>query len=97
MDINAVNRAQKIYNIYNNQNAKNTNRASRSQENMDSVSLSAAGEEFSAALNAIRKAPDINSSKVDDLKEKVQSGSYYVNTEDLADKILQNYNNSKNE
>ncbi|MDR2939104.1 MAG: flagellar biosynthesis anti-sigma factor FlgM [Clostridiales bacterium] len=92
MDINAINRAQKVYNIYNNQNSRNGARASRSQENKDSISLSEAGEEYSLALKSIRKGPDVNESKIEELKDKVQNNTYYVETDKLADKILGSFN-----
>jgi negative regulator of flagellin synthesis FlgM len=53
--------------------------------------ISSRAVEFAAASKAAHSAPDIRENKVADLKARIQSGSYQVNAEALADKIFEEH------
>jgi len=54
----------------------------------DEVALSSVAKDFQAAYKLLSTTPDIREDKVDDIKERIRSGSYTVNAEEVADKIL---------
>jgi negative regulator of flagellin synthesis FlgM len=55
----------------------------------DVFALSKEGRDFQIALSALSKVPDIRQEKVQEIKEKLQSGNYNVSAQELADKIVE--------
>src|SRR5437588_8554142 len=54
----------------------------------DSVTLSANARSLAAAREAVQSAPDVRSEKVADIKQRVDDGTYTVNSSVLARKML---------
>jgi negative regulator of flagellin synthesis FlgM len=55
---------------------------------MDQISLSTAGKDMQVAKNALAKTPDVREDKVNDIKSQLESGSYNVDPEAFASKLL---------
>lgn len=51
-------------------------------------------EIYQIAKQAVTEAADIREDKVAELKAKVNSGNYFVDTADFAKKLLEKYNTS---
>lgn len=60
----------------------------------DEVQISRLGRDYQIAKQAVAEASDIREDKVAELKAKVNSGSYSVDTADFAKKLLEKYNTS---
>ena len=56
----------------------------------DSVSLSSTAKDFQKILDVVSGLPDIREDKVAQLTNQVQSGSYNISSNDIANKILGN-------
>lgn len=84
MRIDAYNQVGQIYKANNKPKTMQKN----SVRNSDKVEISEFGKIYQVAKKAVSEAPDIRSSKVDDIKEKIMNGSYQVSPEEFADKIL---------
>jgi flagellar biosynthesis anti-sigma factor FlgM len=52
------------------------------------VELSARSREMNAALEAAKAAPDVRTDKVNDAKQRIAQGTYTVNAEVVARRIL---------
>ena len=54
----------------------------------DSVSLSVEAQALSRAENAVAQAPEVDQARVSAVREALQSGSYQINPEAIAEKLL---------
>lgn len=57
----------------------------------DEVQISSLGKDYQTAKQAVAEAADIREEKVAELKAKVNSGNYSVDTADFAKKLLEKY------
>lgn len=57
----------------------------------DQVEISSMGNDYQVAKKAVSESPDIRTDKVQDIKERIASGTYNVNMEEVADQILKRY------
>lgn len=57
----------------------------------DQVEISSLGKDYQIAKKAVANAPDIRTDKVNDIKERIASGTYNVSMEEVADHILERY------
>ncbi len=55
----------------------------------DQVQISQAGKDYQIAKQAVANASDIREDKVAELKSKINSGNYNVNSDDFASKLLE--------
>ena len=58
----------------------------------DQLSISQLGKDYQIAKQAVAGASDIREDRVAQLKERIANGSYNVDTEDFASKLLSKYN-----
>lgn len=65
---------------------KKTNAAAK-----DQVEISSLGKDYQVAKKAVANEPDIRADKVKDIKERIASGTYNVNMEEVAEHILERY------
>ncbi|MEZ0537216.1 flagellar biosynthesis anti-sigma factor FlgM [Caldicellulosiruptoraceae bacterium PP1] len=61
----------------------------------DKVEISQEAKDFQAILNAIKNTPDIRQDKVDEIKKKIESNTYNVSSNDIIEKLISDYKNSK--
>ena len=90
MRIDAYNQIARAYGVQKTYNSQKTNKAA-SMGN-DQLSISQAGYSYQAAKSAVADASDVRMDKVAELKAKIQSGTYSVDPEDFANKLLEKYN-----
>lgn len=85
---------QNIAKVYGEQNqvAKNT-KAGKSPivQGKDEFILSSGAQEFGQIFNAIRGTSDVRREKVNELSEKINGGTYQINSKSVAEKILGTY------
>lgn len=89
MRIDAYNQISQIYGT---SKSLKTQRTQSTSWGSDQVSISQAGRDFQVAKNAVSEASDIREDKVAQLKSMIESGTYQVNPEDFANKLLEKYN-----
>lgn len=90
MRIDAYNQIAQAYGV---QKTYNTQKANKSASmGKDQLSISSAGYSYQAAKTAVADASDVRMDKVAELKAKIQSGTYSVDPEDFANKLLEKYN-----
>ena len=84
MRIDAINRVSQLY------HANSTKRVAKagSVEKFDSVQISQMGKDYQVAKAAVAATPDVRTDLVNDIKQRMQDGTYDVSMEMLADKLL---------
>lgn len=90
MRIDAYNQIAQLYGVqknYNTQAKKNV-----ASMGSDQLSISQAGYSHQVAKAAVSEASDVREDKVAKLKAQIQNGTYSVNPDDLANKLLEKYN-----
>lgn len=58
---------------------------------LDQVSFSSVGKDMQVAKKALQSIPDIRQDKVNDLKARIENGSYQVSAEAFADKLIASF------
>jgi len=81
---------RKTDSVQNSQENSSTHKARRQKMTGDTVNLSRKAEEMKIARKEYDRLPDIRKELVADIKERVESGSYNVKNEELAEEILKN-------
>ena len=91
MRVEAYNQVAQLYNREKTQKVQNTKQMSTGR---DEVQISSMGRDYQIAKQAVADASDIREDKVAELKAKVNSGNYSVDTADFTKKLLEKYNTS---
>jgi len=90
MRIDAYNQIAQLYGaqtIYNN----SQKRGASASANSDQLSISQAGYTHQVAKTAVSEASDVRADKVAKIKAQIQAGTYSVDPEAFANKLLGNY------
>ncbi|MDF2951222.1 MAG: hypothetical protein K0S18_805 [Anaerocolumna sp.] len=87
MRIDAYNKVAQLYQSSNAKKAVKVN----GLEASDQVEISRIGKEYQVAKQAIAGTPDVRMDKVNEIKKRMESGTYNVTMEEVADKILSSY------
>jgi len=84
MRIDAVNRVSQLY------QANSTKKVAKQTrtEKYDSVQISQMGKDYQVAKAAVAATPDVRTDLVNDIKTRMQNGTYEVSMEMLADKLM---------
>ena len=90
MRIDAYNQ---IAQVYKTTSAAKLQKTENARHGRDEVQISF-GRDYQIAKQAVTEAADIREDKVAELKAKVNSGNYFVDTADFAKKLLEKYNTS---
>lgn len=92
MRIDAYNQVAQIYGAQQ-KNLTATSKKAGSSMGSDQLSISQAGYSHQVAKAAIAEASDVRADKVAAIKAQVDAGTYSVDPEDFANKLLDKYNN----
>lgn len=90
MRIDAYN---KISQVYQTNVAKKTNKTVASSTS-DQVEISRIGKDYQVAKKAVAVAPDERMDKVNEIKARMESGTYNVSAEEIANKLVDGYFNT---
>ena len=91
MRIDAYNQ---IAQLYKTGKSVRTNKVNNTASVRDEVQISQTARDYQIAKQAVTEAADIREDKVAELKAKVNSFNYFVDTADFAKKLLEKYNTS---
>ena len=91
MRIESISQVASLYKTTKTSAKYNVNAASYGR---DYLSISQTGQDYQIAKQAVAEASDIREDKVAELKAKVNSGNYSVDTADFTKKLLEKYNTS---
>ncbi len=87
-----VDTLSQVAQLYNTQKATRTTKTTGPRPmGRDEVQISSAGRDFQIAKKAVAEASDIREDKVAEVKSKIDSGNYNVDTGDFASMLLSKY------
>ena len=93
MRIDAYNQ---IAQLYKTGKSIRTNKVNSTASVRDEVQISQTARDYQIAKQAVAETSDIREDKVSQLKNKMSTGSYSVDTGDFAEKLLAHYNAMNN-
>ncbi|MBQ7076674.1 MAG: flagellar biosynthesis anti-sigma factor FlgM [Lachnospiraceae bacterium] len=91
MRIDAYNQVGQIMKAGKLSKAKNAYDKMNVASNKDQLQISQLGKDYQIAKQAVAGASDIREDRVAQLKERIANGSYNVDTEDFANKLLEKF------
>ena len=89
MRIEAYNQVAQLYKT---NKTTSTRAAGSAGMGRDEVQISSFGRDYQIAKKAVAEASDIREDKVAEMKTKLESNNYQVDTGDFASKLLEKYN-----
>ncbi len=89
MRIDAFN---KVSQLYNSNSVKNTAKTKGSSFS-DKLEISQAGKDYQVAKQIVARTPDVREATVNDIKQRMEAGTYNVTIKDVADKLVDEYFN----
>ncbi len=92
MRIDAYNQVNQIYQAQNIKKAQKAYQTDSVNTGYDQVQISQTGQDYQIAKQAVAGTSDIREDKVAEIKERMAKGTYSVDTEDFAKKLLERYN-----
>ncbi len=87
MRIDAFN---KVSQLYKTNSAKSTTKSQGSSFS-DKLEISQTGKDYQVAKQLVARTPDIRETKVNDIKQRMEAGTYHVSIEDVANKLVDEY------
>lgn len=90
MRIDAYNQMQQIYGTQKVSKAEEKKTPSASFK--DQLMISSAAQDAVIAKQAVSNAPDVRENLVSSIKQQIDNGTYEVDMEDFAGKLLEKYN-----
>ena len=86
------NNIQKVLNAYNkNTNTKKVKESNRFSKK-DEFSISKEAKEIQRAMKAAKNSPDIRKEKIQEIRERINSGNYNVDAKKIAEKMIDEAN-----
>ncbi len=86
----------RIFQLYSSSTRVNKVEKKQDVRNADKLEISSEARDFQAILNAIKSTPDIREEKVNEIKSKIESGTYNVSAKDVVEKLIREYKQAKN-
>lgn len=87
MRVDAYNKVNQVYNTSKVNSVKKIGGSSFS----DKLEISRTGNDYTFAKQIIDQIPDIRTEKINDIKSRMESGTYNVSMEEVAEKIINKY------
>lgn len=87
MRIDAYNKVAQLYQANKPKNTTKTNNVAAK----DKVEISQTGREYQIAKQAVNAVDDVRLDKVNDIKKQMNSGTYNVSAEEVADRLMKGY------
>lgn len=88
MRINQINNVLQIYNK--NKGVNNINENTRTKE--DQINISQKSKEVQFAFSKIKDVEEIRTEKVEKIKEQIKTGTYEINGQKIAEKMIKDTN-----
>lgn len=90
MRIDSIKQVDQIYQ----RSSVKSNLQSTKKNASDSIEISTLGKDLQVAKKAVSEAEDVRWDKVNDIKQRMKSGTYNVSCEEVAEKMAESYFNT---
>jgi len=85
MRIDAFN---KVSELYKSSSTKSPAKVKGSSGFSDMLELSQTGKDYQVAKQIIARTPDVRDTTVNDIKQRMEAGTYNITVKDVADKLV---------
>lgn len=85
MKINGVSNIHKVMKAYKTNKVQNVNKVSLKE---DKIEISQAGKDYQFAIEALKNTEDIREDKVNDIKIRIDNGTYTIDKHKLSKSIV---------
>lgn len=85
-----VDNFNKVSQLYQMNSAKKTEKSSEVKKS-DQLELSQTGKDYQVAKQAVAHAPEVRMDRVNEIKKRMESGTYQISTEEVANKLVESY------
>lgn len=85
MKINGVNNVQSVMKAY---GANKTEKVQKISLKEDKIEISQTGKDFQIAMEAFKNLPEVREEKINELRSQIESGTYTVDKDKLANSII---------
>lgn len=91
MRIDAINKVSQLY------QATSTNKTTKSEKisSTDKYEISEVGKNYQIAKQAVATKPDVREDLVNDIKNRIATGTYSFDSEEVADMLVERYFDTK--
>jgi len=80
----------KIAQLYQTSKVQSTTKV-KGVDKKDQVEISSVGKDFQIAKQALNKISDVRADKVNDIKNRMEAGTYNINAEEVANKLVERF------
>lgn len=87
-----VDAISKVSQLYQANSAKKTIKNDVSSRS-DQFQMSQTGKDYQIAKQAVSSVPDVREDRVNDIKNRIATGTYNISSKEVADKLAENYFN----
>jgi len=87
MRIDAFNKISEVYKAH---NVRKSGKVAKGGLR-DTIEISQTGKDYNVARQIVAATPDIREAKVNEIKKRMEAGTYQVRLEDLAEKLVNEY------
>lgn len=87
MRIDNLNKVSRLYESNSKVKTTKTNSVSKS----DQLEISQIGKDYQIAKQAIASIPDVRMDKVNEIKNRMDAGTYQVSSEEVVNKLIKDY------
>jgi negative regulator of flagellin synthesis FlgM len=87
MRIDALNKISELYKT----NSVKSTAKTKSGSFHDMLEISQTGKDYQIAKQVVARTPDVREDLVNDIKKRMEAGTYNVTDEELADKIMNRF------
>lgn len=87
MRIDAFNKVSQLYKT----NSMKSTAKTKSSSFSDKLEISQLGKDYQVAKQIVAQTPDVREDKVNEIKQRMDAGTYDVSNEEVADKLVKAY------
>lgn len=80
-----------VQQIYQSQKVSQNKKTKAAAQTNDQLQISSKGKDYQTAKAAVASAPDVREELTASIKAKIQSGTYSVDTNTFADKLMKKF------
>lgn len=90
-----INNIDNVFQVYNKNTGVKKVKTEKMTKETDQIKISERAIEFQFALQKIKDVEEIRMEKVEDIKNKIKAGTYEIDGEKIAEKMLEEINFDK--
>ena len=87
MRIDAFNKVSQLYKT----NSMKSTAKTKSSSFSDTLEISQLGKDYQVAKQIVAQTPDVREDKVNEIKQRLDAGTYDVSNEEVAEKLVEEF------